>query len=167
MWRNYVACKRGYLKLGFDRKFCNRGFFRSNKSEKKGMITVTLTIQREKQPPEVFLEILQNSQENTSRPENLLRRDWLRCFLANFAKFTRTPFLQSTLGWLLLQIEKTENHHESLSKSLALYSSSTAEKMNFSIKDFLSKCDQIRRKLRILSYLLKKSLIEIFIFLAV
>ena len=62
------------------------------------MITVTLTIQREKQPPEVFLEILQNSQENTSRPENLLRRDWLRCFLANFAKFTRTPFLQSTLG---------------------------------------------------------------------
>ena len=62
------------------------------------MITVTLTIQREKQPPEVFLEILQNSQENTSRPENLLRRDRLSCFLANFAKFIRTHFLQSTLG---------------------------------------------------------------------
>ena len=32
--------------------------------------------------------------------------------------------------------------------------------MKFSIKDFLSKCDQIRRKLRIWSHLLKKSLME-------
>ena len=31
--------------------------------------------------------------------------------------------------------------------------------MEFSIKDFFSKCDQIRRKLRIWSHLLKKSLI--------
>ena len=30
--------------------------------------------------------------------------------------------------------------------------------MKFSIKDFLSKCDQFRRKLRIWSHLLKKSL---------
>ena len=36
--------------------------------------------------------------------------------------------------------------------------------MNFSIKDFYSKCDQIRRKLRIWSHLLKKSLMENFIF---
>ena len=36
----------------------------------------------------------------------------------------------------------------------------TAQKMKFSIKDFFSKCDQIRRKLRILSHLLKKSLME-------
>ena len=43
----------------------------------------------------------------------------------------------------------------------------TAQKMKFSIKDFLSKCDQIRRKLRIWSHLLKKSLIENFIFCAV
>ena len=34
--------------------------------------------------------------------------------------------------------------------------------MKFSIKDFFSKCDQIRRKLRIWSYLLKKSLMENF-----
>ena len=33
----------------------------------------------------------------------------------------------------------------------------TAQKMKFSIKDFFSKCDQIRRKLRIWSHLLKKS----------
>ena len=31
------------------------------------------------------------------------------------------------------------------------------KKMNFSIKDFLSKCDQIHRKLRIWSHLVKKS----------
>ena len=36
--------------------------------------------------------------------------------------------------------------------------------MKFSIKDLLSKCDQILRKLRICSYLLKKSLMENFIF---
>ena len=36
--------------------------------------------------------------------------------------------------------------------------------MMFFIKDFFSKCDHIRRKLRIWSYLLKKSLMENFIF---
>ena len=36
--------------------------------------------------------------------------------------------------------------------------------MKFSINDFFSKCDQIRRKLWIWSHLLKKSLIENFIF---
>ena len=39
--------------------------------------------------------------------------------------------------------------------------------MKFSIKDFFSKCDQIRKKLRIRLYLLKKSLMENFIFWAV
>ena len=39
--------------------------------------------------------------------------------------------------------------------------------MKFYIKDFFSKCDQIRRKLRIWSLLLKKSLTENFIFCAV
>ena len=41
------------------------------------------------------------------------------------------------------------------------------KKMKFSIKDFFSKCDQTCRKLRIWSHLLKKSLIENFIFYAV
>ena len=36
--------------------------------------------------------------------------------------------------------------------------------MKSSIKDFFSKCDHIRRKLRIWSHLLKKSLLEHFIF---
>ena len=39
--------------------------------------------------------------------------------------------------------------------------------MRFSIKDLFSKCDQIRRKLRIWSHLLKKSLTENLIFCAV
>ena len=39
--------------------------------------------------------------------------------------------------------------------------------MNFSIKDFFSKCDQIRSFLRIWSHLLKKCLLENFAFCAV
>ena len=40
-------------------------------------------------------------------------------------------------------------------------------KMKFSVKDFFSKCDQIRSLLRIWSNLLKESLMENFIFWAV
>ena len=43
----------------------------------------------------------------------------------------------------------------------------TSQKMKFSIKDFFSECDQIRRKLRIWSHLLKKSLMENFTFCVV
>ena len=43
----------------------------------------------------------------------------------------------------------------------------TAQKLKFSMKDFFSKCDHIRRKMWIWSHLLKKSLMENFIFCAV
>ena len=43
----------------------------------------------------------------------------------------------------------------------------TGQRMKFSIKDFFSKCDQNRRKLWIWSNLLKKSLMENFIFCTV
>ena len=43
----------------------------------------------------------------------------------------------------------------------------TAQKMKFSIKDFFSKFDQVRHFQRIWSHLLKKSLMENFIFCAV
>ena len=46
-------------------------------------------------------------------------------------------------------------------------SSGTAQKMKFSIKDFFSKCDQLRSKLRVWSPLLKKSLMEPLNFCAV
>ena len=39
--------------------------------------------------------------------------------------------------------------------------------MKFSVKDFFSKCDEIRRKIGICSHLLQKSLTENFIFRAV
>ena len=45
--------------------------------------------------------------------------------------------------------------------------SNTAQKMKFFIKDFFSKCDQIRRKPRIWSHLLKKSVVKNFISRAV
>ena len=41
----------------------------------------------------------------------------------------------------------------------------TAQKKKFFIKDFFSKCDQIRRKLRIWSHLLKKFQMKNLIFL--
>ena len=40
----------------------------------------------------------------------------------------------------------------------------TPQKKKFSFKNLFSKCDQIRRKLRIWSHLLKKSVMENFIF---
>ena len=46
------------------------------------------------------------------------------------------------------------------------YTTYTAQKMKFSIKDFFSKSDQIRSFLRIWSHLLKISLMENFIFCA-
>ena len=65
----------------------------------------------------VFLEISQNSQENTCarvsffnkvaglRPATLLKkRLWNRCFPANFTKFLRKPFFIERLRWLLLQV---------------------------------------------------------------
>ena len=56
------------------------------------------------------------------------------------------------------------------SKGLTLFRTNIiyiAQKRKFPIKDFFSKCDQIRRKLRIWSLLMKKSLMENFIFCAV
>ena len=50
---------------------------------------------------------------------------------------------------------------------MQIFSYFTAQKMKFSIKDFFSKCYQIRSFLRIWSHLLKKSLMEIFIFCVV
>ena len=50
---------------------------------------------------------------------------------------------------------------------LSLPPENTAQKMKFSIQDFLCRCEQIRRKLRIWSHLLKKYLTENFNFCTV
>ena len=52
-------------------------------------------------------------------------------------------------------------------QSLNLKDDTLHKKINFSIKNSFSKCDQIRRKLRIWSHLLKKSLMENTIFCTV
>ena len=44
------------------------------------------------------------------------------------------------------------------------YNLNNVEKIKFSIKDFFIECDQFRRKLQIWSHLLKKPLMENFIF---
>ena len=62
------------------------------------------------------------------------------------------------INWYLL---KRINQHNF---SIPLY---TGQKMKFSIKDFFTKYEQIDRKLQIWPHLLKKSLMENFIFCAV
>ena len=57
--------------------------------------------------------------------------------------------------------------HKLFEKCLKDLFSAIGQKLKFSIKDFFSKCEQIHKKLRIWSYLLKKSLMENFIFCAV
>ena len=60
-------------------------------------------------------------------------------------------FLENVVAWGLGVTAAGNIQEETLHK-----------KMKFSIKDFYSKCDQIRRFLRIWSHLLKKSLTENF-----
>ena len=76
----------------------------------------------------------------TSLKANLQRK----CFLENFRKFGRTPFLQNTTGRLLLIKIVTIVVKGELANKTVNYA---AQKMKFSIKDFFSKCDQIHRKL--------------------
>ena len=56
-----------------------------------------------------FLEISQNSQENTCARVSFILKErlWHKCFPVNFAKFLRTrfPFLIEYLWWLLLLTE--------------------------------------------------------------
>ena len=67
----------------------------------------------------VFLEVSQNSQENTcARVSFLIKsqaRTWHRCFPVKFAKILRTSFLQNTSGWLLLE-PKTQHNRLSSQK---------------------------------------------------
>ena len=54
-----------------------------------------------------------------------------------------------------------------LDKVVSVVKTITTQKMKFFIMGFFNKCDQIHRKLSIWSHLLKKPLIENFIFCAV
>ena len=70
----------------------------------------------------MFLEISQSSQENTCARYSFLikfqaltcnfikKRLWHKCFLMNFAKFLKKPFLRNTSGRLLLSIILTAKY---------------------------------------------------------
>ena len=92
----------------------------------------------------VFLEISQNSQENTCARIffNKVEKKRLqhRCFLANFTKFLRTPFLQNTSGgcWNVMDL---------LPFDYIRIWSFFGFCLRFSIKYFFSKrCDQTALK---------------------
>ena len=74
-------------------------------------------------------------------------------FLWKFLRYVFTAFTPPELGMLAYSDLKSKD--------------TTAYKMKYSIKDFFSKCDEIRRKLRIWLHLQKKFLMENFIFCAV
>ena len=50
----------------------------------------------------VFLEISQNSQENSCARVSFLIKLQAKCFPVNFVKFLRAPFLKEHLRWLFL-----------------------------------------------------------------
>ena len=51
------------------------------------------------------------------RPATLLKKKPHRCFPVNFAKFSRTPFLQNTSGRLLLYIDNTSENQKLLGRN--------------------------------------------------
>ena len=103
-----------------------------------------------------------------------------KAILINFAKFTekelyRSLFFdkdfvlkylkkdsQTTAARLFLRNTLYSLHRPQPENVTLDLGYSTAQKMKFPIKDFLSKCDQIHRKLLIWSHLLKKSLMKNF-----
>ena len=86
--------------------------------------------------------------------------------LLSFERGPKVPLLNFTGGgsWVPLLNFEEESW---VPRSRVLGSWSHFYTMPFSMKDFFSKCNQIRRKLWIWSHLLKKSLMENFIFCAV
>ena len=93
----------------------------------------------------------------------LRKRLWHRCFPVNFAEFLRTFFHRiQPHRWLPLCGHW--NHLCTFTRDvLEVYNH--CKKINFSVKDFFSKCEHIRNFLRSCSHLLKKPLTENFIFL--
>ena len=80
-----------------------------------------------------------------------------------FSDFTFFPvILEKSEFWYIVDLTAILSL---LQRKTQLFFKLAAQKMKFSIKDLFSKCNQIRKKLRIWSHLLKKSLMENFIFL--
>ena len=82
------SLKSSFANLSFQKQTCTN--FTVNRSRHR-----RCTVKK------LFLEISQNSQENTcARVSFLKRRPWQRCLSVYFTKFLRKPFLQNT-SWRL------------------------------------------------------------------
>ena len=97
---------------------------------------------------------------------HLLQKSLMQNFIfcAVYTMSMCNQFLYCSFPLKLESVACNRCYHNGSKESIKRY---TTQKMKFSIKDFFSKCDQIRRKLRIWSHLLTKSLMENFIFCAV
>ena len=103
----------------------------------------------------VFLEISQNSQENTCAGKHLCQRLffikkslWRRCFPVNFTKFLRTPFLQNSSGgcFFKLQVNAKNSFTHTPSCILPSFSKNTLFSQNTSwslLPKRLWKCESI------------------------
>ena len=97
--------------------------------------------------------------------ENGLRRLQFPCITLtqwNGSVLVSTMYPEGTSGSVNFIVSMQQLDKHSIKESFC-----TAQEIKFSINNFFSKCDQIRRKLRIWSHLLKKSLMGNFIFYAV
>ena len=104
-----------------------------------------------------FLTLLWNINAMLSTSPKLLNLNKItpqrNCF------FWSDRYITEVMITFVMEMPTSKSH-----RVTKLWSHDTAQKMKFSIKDFFSKCDQIRSFLRIWSHWLKKSLMENFIF---
>ena len=102
----------------------------------------------------IFTLFSQNAPSSTNfspnAHQNLQKKNWVQIFVLPVC----TSLEASTMHVL----------SELFSQNLLWRGFYTAQKMKFSIKDFFSKCDRNRRKLRNWSHLLKKSFMENIVF---
>ena len=81
--------------------------------------------------------------------------------------FTTWDWNESRLNLISFQTKSLYGRGVEKKQSVFIQMLTLHKKMKFSIKDFFSKCDQIRKKLRIWLHLPKESLMENFIFCVV
>ena len=87
------------------------------------------------------------------------------CTVSHFLKLRETVKVFNCILLHLWREIFPRSYAASFSKKKQIFLNQIAQKMKIFIKDFFSKSDQIRWKQQIWSHLLKKSLVERFIFL--
>ena len=127
-----------------------------------------------------LLEVIQNTSRTHSEIRDLDKihaDDWdtkAKKEATSYIKaLTDFPFIVGLITWYSLHnslkgvSNRLQGRIGDIAKVFEEITTVTVQKMKFFNKDFFSKYDQIRMKLRIWSHLLKKSLTENFIFCAV